>query len=619
MTLNLGGGNYSDKIEEQMENEQEEERQQLRAVLEAEMNDDDLFSDEEDDEEYQQDVELHTTDDLTQKIPQNTGLSYENLLQMYNQRGDEINHLNLENEQLQDKHQRSLRSKDHELAQLEQQNKTLELDHERYQDKIAAFDNDIKSKMLELQTISTELESSHKMSQKQEREIYDLERQNETLNQQLEEALSNDQMSNLKIHYENLIEEKSRLNGNEVNELRDQLQDISRDLQRKTLDYGNIEKSYKSATDELDCCRTEYERLQDRYRRLGDEFTQFRETSVKPVPLQNTIQDSTLGALNFDMTSQTPIKKSHMNMDDGSYMVFAEPVKQNQDQFNQTHYDLRQELEKALSTIKRQQDDRDKTSRDQERLTKDVVFWKKQVEDLRDENNSTLRNNMSKMDILEIELENERKRVKESKLEISKVIDECDFAKKSNDEKIRKACDILHQDAVKKLRDQHEAELESRLYSFDVEHREKFMQADKVIKDLTGQLNDVKNEYVGIGQMNDKLRAEVEVKKQEVEAKNQEVLKKMHDMKQLHQHKVDKQKQVVHSFVQTDKVNKTDESGDLMKQSYANQLKKLKTDFMDHYRKHKERSSQAAKEQVNHDRAKMKEYYSSLEHNHLKV
>ena len=68
MTLNLGGGNYSDKIEEQMENEQEEERQQLRAVLEAEMNDDDLFSDEEDDEEYQQDVELHTTDDLTQKI-----------------------------------------------------------------------------------------------------------------------------------------------------------------------------------------------------------------------------------------------------------------------------------------------------------------------------------------------------------------------------------------------------------------------------------------------------------------------------------------------------------------------------------------------------------------------
>ena len=91
-------------------------------------------------------------------------------------------------------------------------------------------------------------------------------------------------MNNLKIHYENLIEEKDRKNMNETRGLNDQVQDLTRDLNRKSLDYGNIEKSYKSVTDELDCCRTEYERLQDRYRRLGEEFSQYKNSTVKPTP-----------------------------------------------------------------------------------------------------------------------------------------------------------------------------------------------------------------------------------------------------------------------------------------------------------------------------------------------
>ena len=76
------------------------------------------------------------------------------------------------------------------------------------------------------------------------------------------------------------------------------------------------------------------------------------------------------------------------------------------------------------------------------RLTKDVTFWKKQVEDVREEQNSTLKTNISKIDQLEAELDLEKKRVRDAKLEKTKIIEECDLAKRANDEKIRAACDV---------------------------------------------------------------------------------------------------------------------------------------------------------------------------------
>merc|ERR1711972_478387 len=95
----------------------------------------------------------------------------------------------------------------------------------------------------------------------------------------------------------------------------------------------------------------------------------------------------------------------------------------------------------------------------------------------------------------------------------------------------RSACDILHKDSIKKLKDQYEEEVKIKVYNCEVEHKERVLQAEKVIRDLTEQLDEVKLNYVGMSKLKDENQEKVtemsdklQSLSQELENKNKQIL-----------------------------------------------------------------------------------------------
>lgn len=587
MTINLeAGGKGSDDVEEQLRLEDAAQQAELRALLEAEMNDDDLMSDEDEEDEEQDDetsvAELQTTDDFKGQQLYDPGyhLDYNQLLQFYKDRGDELERLKLQLHETDERHHRELRAKDHRIAELENNQNTLQLDLERKQDHVDRLNADLKEYEKRDEHLQHKLEQAKLCEEEQQHNAASLQMQLQHLEEQLRESLSSDKMAFQKNEYERALHEQAQAHDRKMQSHREQINDLQQNLDNKTRSCDTLEREIAEARNDIENTRSEYGMLQDRYNRLGDEYDRFKRNTANPVPVNANLENTQNRVLNFD-TTQTP--KKFGGVDDGSYLIYANNTQGLDGTLQQSSEELRKALQDALNRERNLTEQHDKTLRDQERLTKDVLYWKEQVEDIRNEQSVSLRTNMSKVGELEHRLETSSKREKSAKQEILKVRDDWQRAEKQLEEKIRNACDLLHADAIQKMKDRHESEIESKLYSAELEGQERLGQAQNIIQRLQKDLNEVKETYVEVCGEKDAVLGELECL-QNLRARRPAVAKN----------------------IQTEI---TLESFQDMQRMQAEKLKEMKNTFMAHYERQKERSRTAFQEQIEKDRARLKEFY----------
>lgn len=96
-------------------------------------------------------------------------ISYDQLLSFYKQRGDEVDRLQLLIEQNRDEHQRSLRSAQHTIAQLEETIKANELDIERFHDNLSRKESQLKLKTEETLDLNQTIQSKNNQLEQQNR------------------------------------------------------------------------------------------------------------------------------------------------------------------------------------------------------------------------------------------------------------------------------------------------------------------------------------------------------------------------------------------------------------------------------------------------------------------
>lgn len=293
--------------------------------------------------------------------------------------------------------------------------------------------------------------------------------------------------------YERRLDQQAKHFEDEQKSLRNSLTDTTRELQDTKLKLSNVMHEFEGTRADLDAARDEYQRLQERYHRLGDEFNRFKKNTANPVHGMN-ISPSKLHSNNHLNFSETT-SQAYDN-DDGSYLMYAPSRTDTDGYHNQANFDLRKELEKALNTVKEKQSEIDQNSRDKDRLVQDVSYWKKQVDVIREENSTTFQANMSKIESTEFELDKLRKKEKEMKLEMKKVVSECDEAKKYHEVKIREACDLLHKDAVAKLKDNFSTEMEHKEFEHRMQVEELAKNNAEEIDKLVRELDQVKENYV---------------------------------------------------------------------------------------------------------------------------
>lgn len=587
MTINLeAGGKGSDDVEEQLRLEDAAQQAELRALLEAEMNDDDLISDEDEEDEEQDEetsvAELQTTDDFKGQQLYDPGyhLDYNQLLQFYKDRGDELERLKLQLDETDERHHRELRAKDHRIAELENNQNTLQLDLERKQDHVDRLNADLKEYEKRDEHLQHKLEQAKLCEEEQQHNVASLQMQLQHLEEQLRESLSSDKMAFQKNEYERALHEQAQAHDRKMQSHREQINDLQQNLDNKTRACDTLEREIAEARNDIENTRSEYGMLQDRYNRLGEEYDRFKRNTANPVPVAANLENTQNRVLNFDAT-QTP--KKFGGVDDGSYLIYANNTQGLDGTLQQSSEELRKALQDALNRERNLTEQHDKTLRDQERLTKDVLYWKKQVEDIRNEQSVSLRTNMSKLGELEHRLETSTQREKSAKQEILKVREDWQRAEKQLEEKIRNACDLLHADAIQKMKDRHESEIESKLYSAELEGQERLSQAQSIIQRLQKDLDKVKETYV------------------EVCGEKDAVLGELESLKHLRTRRPG-----VAKNIQTEI---TLESFQDMQKMQAAKLKEMKNTFMAHYERQKERSRAAFQQQIEKDRARLKEFY----------
>ena len=96
-------------------------------------------------------------------------ISYDQLLSFYKQRGDEVDRLQTLIEQNRDEHQRSLRSAQHTIAQLEESIKSNELDMERFHDTLSRKESQLKIQAEETLNLNQTIQNKNNQLEQQNR------------------------------------------------------------------------------------------------------------------------------------------------------------------------------------------------------------------------------------------------------------------------------------------------------------------------------------------------------------------------------------------------------------------------------------------------------------------
>ena len=183
-----------------------------------------------------------TSQDRSPMPIQNTHLSYEELLDFYKERGNELNNLQKLIEENRQDHQRTVRAEQHKAAQIESECLNFKLEAERKGEKLVELDRNIVD--LQKQNIDLNETISHlkSLNSEQDDKIYEYTNQISDLQQQLSESLSSDKMAALRIDYEHQLEQQKSNFESESFDMRSELNDLKRELQSKEIEYNNFEK-----------------------------------------------------------------------------------------------------------------------------------------------------------------------------------------------------------------------------------------------------------------------------------------------------------------------------------------------------------------------------------------
>ena len=183
-----------------------------------------------------------TSQDRSPMPIQNTHLSYEELLDFYKERGNELNNLQKLIEENRQEHQRTVRAEQHKAAQIESECLNFKLEAERKGEKLVELDGNIVD--LQKQNIDLNETISHlkSLNSEQDDKIYEYTNQISDLQQQLSESLSSDKMAALRIDYEHQLEQQKSNFESESFDMRSELNDLKRELQSKEIEYNNFEK-----------------------------------------------------------------------------------------------------------------------------------------------------------------------------------------------------------------------------------------------------------------------------------------------------------------------------------------------------------------------------------------